>query len=184
MYVEGANNCDLKFYKMSPDTPTPVWGTNGSTCFDLTFAPVGDVVSGYDENNTPIKRFLPKDSRELTIYPGERLLVPTGLIFKIDVPLSDLHIPRTYSIRLHARSGMALKRGLILANSEGVVDIDYQEQVYALMVNTSKVVQKIQLHERICQAEVVKNEAISLQEVSSRPEPFMNRTGGFGSTGS
>jgi dUTP pyrophosphatase len=169
---------------MSPDVPTPVWGTDGSTCFDLTFSPASDIVSGYDENNTPIKRFLPKDSRELTIYPGERLLVPTGLIFKIDVPVSNLSIPQTYSIRLHARSGMALKRGLILANSEGVVDIDYQEQVYALMVNTSKVVQKILLHERICQAEVVKNEAISLQEVTSRPEPFMDRTGGFGSTGS
>jgi dUTP pyrophosphatase len=120
----------------------------------------------------------------LTIYPGERLLVPTGLIFKIDVPVRNLHIPRTYSIRLHARSGMALKRGLILANSEGVVDIDYQEQVYALMVNTSKVVQTIQLHERICQAEIVKNETFAFVETDSRPEPFMNRTGGFGSTGS
>lgn len=174
----------LNFYKMAPDVPTPVWGTNGSTCFDLTFAPVGDVVSGYDENNTPVKRFLPKDTRELTIYPGERMLVPTGLIFLIEVPVKNLDVPYTYSIRLHARSGMALKRGLILANSEGVVDIDYQEQVYALMVNTSKEVQKIQLHERICQAEVVKNEAFKFLELNSRPEPFMNRTGGFGSTGS
>lgn len=174
----------LKFYKMAPDVPTPIWGTEGSTCFDLTFAPVGDVVSGYDENNTPIKRLLPKDTRELTIHPGERLLVPTGLIFRIDVPVSRLHEPRTYSIRLHARSGMALKRGLILANSEGVVDVDYQEQVYALMVNTSKVVQTIQLHERICQAEIVKNETFAFLETYSRPEPFMDRTGGFGSTGS
>lgn len=174
----------LKFYKMAPDVPTPVWGTNGSTCFDLTFAPVSDVVSGYDENNVPIKRLLPKDNRELTIYPGERLLVPTGLIFLIEVPVKNLDVPHTYSIRLHARSGMALKRGLILANSEGVVDIDYQEQVYALMVNTSKEVQKIQLHERVCQAEVVRNEAFAFLEVGSRPEPFMNRTGGFGSTGS
>lgn len=174
----------LKFYKMAPDVPTPIWGTDGSTCFDLTFAPVSDVVSGYDENNTPIKRLLPKDTRELVIYPGERLLVPTGLIFRIDVPVSRLNEPRTYSIRLHARSGMALKRGLILANSEGVVDVDYQEQVYALMVNTSKVVQTIQLHERICQAEIVKNETFAFLETYSRPEPFMDRTGGFGSTGS
>lgn len=174
----------LKFYKMAPDVPTPVWGTDGSTCFDLTFAPVSDVVSGYDENNVPIKRLLPKDNRELTIYPGERMLVPTGLIFLIEVPVKNLDVPHTYSIRLHARSGMALKRGLVLANSEGVVDIDYQEQVFALIVNTSKEVQKIQLHERICQAEVVKNEAVAFVEVSSRPEPFMNRTGGFGSTGS
>ena len=173
----------LQFYRMSPDVPLPVWGTNGSTCFDLTFSPVGDVVSGYDENNTPIKRFLPKDTRELAIYPGERLLVPTGLIFKINVPVYGLHQPKTYSIRLHARSGMALKRGLILANSEGVVDVDYQQQVFALMVNTSKVLQKIQLHERICQAEVVKNEPFTFSEVSTIPEPFMDRTGGFGSTG-
>ena len=94
-----------------------------------------------------------------------------------------MHQPKTYSIRLHARSGMALKRGLILANSEGVVDIDYQQQVFALMVNTSKVLQKIQLNERICQAEVVKNESFTFSEVDTIPEPFMNRTGGFGSTG-
>jgi dUTP pyrophosphatase len=149
----------------------------------LTFSPASDVVSGYDENNTPIKRFLPKDTRELAIYPGERLLVPTGLIFKINVPVYGMHQPKTYSIRLHARSGMALKRGLILANSEGVVDVDYQQQVFALMVNTSKVVQTIQMHERICQAEVVKNESFFFCEAQSPPEPFMDRTGGFGSTG-
>ena len=38
----------LQFYRMAPDVPVPVWGTNGSTCFDLTFAPVSDVVSGFD----------------------------------------------------------------------------------------------------------------------------------------
>jgi dUTPase len=51
------------------------------------------------------------------------------------------------------------------------------------MVNTSKIVQKIQMHERICQAEVVKNESFAFSEVDTIPEPFMDRTGGFGSTG-
>jgi dUTP pyrophosphatase len=173
----------LQFYRMAPDVPMPVWGTDGSTCFDLTFAPVGDVVTGFDESNVPVRRFLPKDTRELTIYPGERLLVPTGLIFRINVPVYGLHQPKTYSIRLHARSGMALKRGLILANSEGVVDVDYQQQVFALMVNTSKITQIIQPYERICQAEVIKNESFAFNELMTPPEPFMNRTGGFGSTG-
>lgn len=173
----------LQFYRMAPDVPTPVWGTKGSTCFDLTFAPVKDVVTGYDDSNKPIERYLPKDTRELLIYPGERLLVPTGLIFRINIPVYGLYKPQTYSIRLHARSGMALKRGLILANSEGVVDIDYQQQVYALMVNTSKITQTIEPYERICQAEVVKNESFAFSELESPPEPFMDRTGGFGSTG-
>lgn len=173
----------LQFYRMAPDVPVPVWGTKGSTCFDLTFAPVKDIVSGYDESNNPIERFLPKDTRHLTIYPGERLLVPTGLIFKINVPVYGIYQPKTYSIRLHPRSGMALKRGLILANSEGVVDVDYQQQVYALMVNTTKLVQTIEPYERICQAEVVKNELFDFSELQSPPEPFMDRTGGFGSTG-
>lgn len=173
----------LQFYRMAPDVPTPVWGTKGSTCFDLTYAPISDIVKGYNENNTPIDRYLPKDTRELTIYPGERLLVPTGLIFRINLPIYGLYKPHTYSIRLHARSGMALKRGLILANSEGVVDIDYQQQVFALMVNTSKITQTIEPYERICQAEVVKNESFAFSELESPPEPFMDRTGGFGSTG-
>lgn len=173
----------LQFYRMSPDVPVPVWGTKGSTCFDLTYAPVSDIVKGYNDSNLLIERYLPKDTRALTIYPGERLLVPTGLVFKINVPVYGLHQPNTYSIRLHARSGMALKRGLVLANSEGVVDVDYQQQVFALMVNTSKITQTIEPYERICQAEVVRNESFTFSEVDTYPEPFMDRTGGFGSTG-
>ena len=51
------------------------------------------------------------------------------------------------------------------------------------MVNTTKLVQTIEPYERICQAEVVKNELFDFSELQSPPEPFMDRTGGFGSTG-
>lgn len=170
-------------YRLSPDARLPRYGTEGSTCFDLEYCPVGEIVYGYDQYNHKVERFIDKSTREVIIHPGERLLIPTALVFKMSPPCYGLHRPAQFSIRLHPRSGMALKRGLVLANSEGIVDVDYQEQVFALMVNGSNLTQSIELHERICQAEIVQNQSVTLSEVMEKPTPMFDRVGGFGSTG-
>ena len=90
---------------------------------------------------------------------------------------------KQYSIRLHPRSGLSLKRGLVLANSEGVVDVDYQQEVFVLMTNISKISQIIAYQERIAQAEVIVNEGLHITELASMPTPHSDRNGGFGSTG-
>jgi dUTP pyrophosphatase len=90
---------------------------------------------------------------------------------------------QNYSIRLHPRSGLSLKRGLVLANSEGIVDVDYQQQVFVLLTNISSIGQTIKAGERIAQAEVTCNEQVEFVVLANAPEKHSERNGGFGSTG-
>jgi dUTP pyrophosphatase len=104
---------------------------------------------------------------------------------KVDNKLLMFSELRNYSIRLHARSGMSLKQGLILANSEGVVDVDYQQEIFVMLTNISELAVTISVGDRIAQAEVVRNYVAQFELVESdeEPTPHSERSGGFGSTG-
>jgi dUTP pyrophosphatase len=106
--------------------------------------------------------------------PGDRLMVPTGLIFDI---------PEGYSVRVHARSGLSLKQGLVLANSEGVIDSDYIEELFILVHNISDNGISIAHGDRIAQGELVVREAYTIGEISCHPGQKTDRVGGMGSTG-
>ena len=182
----------LNVYRLRDDLELPTYGTSLSNCFDLSFQPTDTHVTGYDRFNNPISQLI-NDSGEISIYPGDRLLIPTGLIFKIErrftiENFADIYSAsspplQNYSIRLHPRSGLSLKRGLVLANCEGIVDVDYQEQVFVLLTNISQIGQTIKKGERIAQAEVTCNEPSNFIVLSQRPEKHSERGGGFGSTG-
>ena len=181
----------LNVYRLRDDLEIPTYGTSLSNCFDLSFQPTSDIVTGYDRLNNKIQQQI-NNFGEITINPGDRLLIPTGLIFKIEQLLtienySDIATqPRplqNYSIRLHPRSGLSLKRGLVLANSEGIVDVDYQEEVFVLLTNISGHGQVIKKGDRIAQAEITCNESVKFVVVSKQPEKHSERSGGFGSTG-
>jgi dUTP pyrophosphatase len=183
----------MNVYKLRDDIELPTYGTTLANCFDLSFQPTSNVVHGYDEFNSPIEREV-NSFGEISIFRGDRLLIPTGLIFKIeryvtietfaDIAKHEAELPlKNYSIRLHPRSGLSLKKGLILANSEGIVDVDYQEEVFVLLTNVSKMHQTIRRGDRIAQAEVTSNESFAFRVMSTRPEKHSERSGGFGSTG-
>jgi len=183
----------MNVYKLRDDIELPTYGTSLANCFDLSFQPTSNVVTGYDSFNAPVERDI-NGFGEVSIYPGDRLLIPTGLIFKIeryvtietfaDIAKYDDELPlQNYSIRLHPRSGLSLKKGLILANSEGIVDVDYQEEVFVLLTNVSKMHQTIRRGDRIAQAEVATNEPFAFKVLTARPEKHSERSGGFGSTG-
>lgn len=162
----------LKVWKTHNDVVLPKHQTSGSACFDLAFQSAGkDKVTGYSASNKPIERII---NGAITLAPGDRILVPTGLIFDI---------PEGYSVRLHARSGMSLKQGLVLANAEGVIDSDYVQETFVMLTNISQNSITINNGERIAQAELVENVKYSLEETISRPGVKTTRTGGFGSTG-
>lgn len=185
----------LSVYRLRNDVELPTYGTSLATCFDLSFQPTLGEVRGYNKFNQSIIADVIRDAEgnaKITIEPGDRLLIPTGLIFKIDhrktietfADISRAELPlQNHSIRLHPRSGLSLKRGLILANSEGIVDVDYQEEVFVLLTNISQVPQAIREGERIAQGEVVCNEPFHIAIVNTRPEKHSERSGGFGSTG-
>lgn len=170
---------DLFLWKKASDVKTPTFGTKYSTCFDLEFNPTEPVVRGYNNYNEESEEAVEDGS--IVVWPGARLLIPTGLTIRLNVRDGD--DARQYSIRLHARSGLALKRGLVLANAEGIVDADYQNEIFVLLHNTSYIIQKIQKGDRIAQAEIVRNESFRIQLLDSPPEQLSERNGGFGSTG-
>jgi len=112
------------------------------------------------------------DEPEL-LGPGERTLVPTGLV---------LEIPAGWEAQLRPRSGLALRHGVTLLNSPGTVDSDYRGEVGVILVNHGAEPFTVRRGERIAQlvfarvADVEWREASEL-EASDRGE------GGFGSSG-
>jgi len=167
---------DLRYYKLNPEVKDPYRATSGSACFDLySFLPDESEVTVYRndfEETEKVTRVV--KLKRVPINPKERILIPTGLI---------LDIPKGYSVRLYPRSSLALKQGLTLANNVGIIDSDYVEPVFAMIFNMSGYVKYINHEERICQAELFKDQPHVLEEVLERPKRKTERDGGFGSTG-
>ena len=167
---------DLRYYKLNPEVKDPYRATSGSACFDLySFLQEDSEVTVYRndfEETEKVTRAV--RLKRVPINPKERILIPTGLI---------LDIPKGYSVRLYPRSSLALKQGLTLANNVGIIDSDYVEPVFVMVFNMSGYVKYINQEERICQAELVKDQPHVLEEVFEKPERKTERDGGFGSTG-
>lgn len=164
---------DLGVFKLHDDVKTPEYATKSSACFDLcAYLPNGTVIDFFEPNNKKNKVEI-EDSR-LVMLPNYRYMIPTGLIF---------NIPHGYHIKVHPRSGQAIKQGLITVNNTGIIDEDYVEECKCLMINTSGINISISNNERIAQAEVCKVEPIWINSIDTRPIQKTNRDGGFGSTG-
>lgn len=113
-------------------------------------------------------------SEPLTIQPGGRALVPTGIA---------VALPSAESVGLvFARSGLAVKKGLALSNGVGVIDSDYTGEIRVGLVNLGADSYTIQPGERIAQLVVMPVCLPELREVSDLEETERGR-GGFGSTG-
>lgn len=163
----------LKMYRTHPDVILPTFATEQSACFDIAFQGHGKhQYTGWSENNSKFERFTPKG--EIWVSPLERIMIPTGLI---------LDIPKGYSVRLHSRSGLSLKSGLVLANGEAVIDSDFVDELQVLIYNRSSVGCWIKNGDRIAQAELVQQLKYRIEETSVQPVQKTDRVGGLGSTG-
>ena len=163
----------LSIYRTHPDVTLPKFATKGSACFDLAFQAAGkEEYKGFNAFNGPFTRMM--NDGNIVLMPGDRILVPTGYIFDI---------PEGYSVRIHARSGLSLKQGLILANSEAVIDSDYVEETMVMLTNVSENALTIKDGDRIAQAEMIKSLEYVLWEIYDRPLQKTEREGGLGSTG-
>ena len=168
----------LKFFKHDSEVISPNFATKESACFDVHSFFRNQILSLWlddrdDKQGRPTRQG--SDGRWYAlIYPNERMLIPTGL---------TLDIPKGYSVRLHVRSSVALKKGLLLANSTGIIDSDYVDPLYFMLVNTGNTARQVLSDERYVQAELIKTLNHSLEEISEAPEQKTDREGGFGSTG-
>lgn len=174
----------LKFYRLFPEAFLPEWGSTHAACFDFKACLIpGTNITVYHadntkHNNTVGQEMLTDESGTvvsfLNIFAGERVMVPTGLI--MDIPLG-------HSVRIHPRSGLSLKSGLVLANLEGVVDADYVEPTFILLHNQSTSMVTIRHGDKIAQGEMVIALNYNTVETPNKPQPKSERAGGFGSTG-
>lgn len=172
--VDNREVVGLGIHKLHPDVKDPVYGTKWAACFDIhAFLLPGTEVTMFQDDNTKYSVTIGED-KTLSIPGGHRCLVPTGLIFVI---------PWGYSVRVHARSGNAIKHGIILANSEGIIDADYVEEALQPIINTGSTPFVIHDGDRMCQAEILKDIKVSFAMVQERPVKRADRQGGFGSTG-
>lgn len=111
----------------------------------------------------------------ITLEPFERVLIHTGIF---------LQIPEGYEVQVRSRSGLALKKGLIVLNEPGTIDADYRGEVGVILYNSGKEPQIIEPGERIAQLVVAKVEHAELEEVEEIDKEATERgAGGFGHTG-
>ena len=110
---------------------------------------------------------------DITLIPGSRALIPTGLSFAL---------PSGYEVQVRPRSGLALKNGISLVNSPGTIDADYRGEVGIILINHGDEDFVITRGMRIAQAVLAPVWQISWNEVNEL-EATQRGTGGFGSTG-
>ncbi len=109
----------------------------------------------------------------VVIAPGERLLVPTGLL---------LEIPQGWEAQVRPRSGLALRHGVTLVNTPGTIDSDYRGEVKVLMINLGAESFRVERGDRIAQVVFAPVAEVTLEERSSLGDTSRD-AGGFGSTG-
>lgn len=109
----------------------------------------------------------------ITIAPHERVVILTGFA---------MSLPRGYEAQIRARSGMAVKHGIMPANGVGTIDADYRGEVGVILLNTSNESFTVEPGMRIAQMVVTKYETIEWEEVDTLDETVRG-TGGYGSTG-
>ena len=109
----------------------------------------------------------------LTLQPGERTLLPTGLA---------MEIPPGYEGQVRPRSGLALKKGLALVNSPGTIDADYRGEIGIIVINHGRDPVEFLPGDRIAQLIIAPVTRALMLEAEQLNESVRS-TGGFGHTG-
>lgn len=109
----------------------------------------------------------------VTLSPGERAMIPTGLA---------IALPAGYEAQVRPRSGLAAKNGVTVLNTPGTVDADYRGEVKVILINLGDVPFEIERGMRIAQMVIAPVTQAGFTEVGELPETARG-AGGFGSTG-
>lgn len=137
----------------SQGLPLPAYETPGSAGMDLRAAVAED--------------------QPLTLPPGGRALVPTGL---------TIALPTDHEAQVRPRSGLALKFGITCLNSPGTIDADYRGEIGVILANLGAEPFVVRRGDRIAQLVIAPVTRGIFEEVASLDETIRG-AGGFGSTG-
>lgn len=111
---------------------------------------------------------------DIVIKPGETYPVSTGLA---------LAVPDGYVVHVYARSGLSLKSGIRLANSVGIIDAGYRDELKILLWNSSQEDFHVEKGMRIAQMDILPSPGMDFIEIEDIKTVPGDRFGGFGSTG-
>ncbi|MBV0913949.1 dUTP diphosphatase [Anianabacter salinae] len=138
------------------DLPLPAYETAGAAGADL-------------------RANLPEHDREagVTLDPGERALIPTGL---------RIEVPGGFEAQIRPRSGLALKHGITLLNTPGTIDSDYRGPLGVIVVNLGQMPHTIAHGDRIAQMVIAPVVQARMEETDALGDTARG-AGGFGSTG-
>ena len=109
----------------------------------------------------------------VTLEPGKRTLIPTGLF---------MEIPAGFEVQIRARSGLAVKYGIGLTNGIGTIDSDYRGEIKVSLINWGEDDFVINDGDRIAQMVVCRYEKADL-ELADELSDTVRGAGGFGHTG-
>jgi dUTP pyrophosphatase len=110
---------------------------------------------------------------EVTLAPGRRLLVPTGI---------RIAVPPGYEAQVRPRSGLAAKHGVTVLNSPGTIDADYRGEVCVILINHGQQPFTIRRGDRIAQLVIAPVTRVTVKQVD-RLDDTSRGVGGFGHTG-
>jgi dUTP pyrophosphatase len=111
---------------------------------------------------------------EVFLYPGQRALVSTGLIF---------NIPKGFEMQIRPRSGMAIKSGITVLNTPGTIDSSYLGIVGVILINHGKDIFKVQEGDRIAQGVIAAVcDQATFEVVDNIDKTTSRGSGGYGST--
>lgn len=112
-------------------------------------------------------------SETLSIDPGKRALVPTGMA---------IALPTGYEAQVRPRSGLAAKFGVTVLNAPGTIDADYRGEIKVILINHGDAPFEIRRGDRIAQMVVAPVTAVQF-ELKEALDETQRGAGGFGSTG-
>jgi dUTP pyrophosphatase len=141
---------DVAIVRLDPDLPLPAYAHPGDAGADLC------------------------TSVDVSLAPGERALVPTGI---------GIALPQGYVALVHPRSGLAARHGLSIVNTPGTVDAGYRGEVKVMLINHDPVAAvELRRGDRIAQLVIQRVERARFVEVGELPGSVRG-AGGYGSTG-
>jgi dUTP pyrophosphatase len=129
--------------------------------FEPSYAKAGD--AGADLRST----------KKLSIAPGSRELVPTGV---------SIALPSGFVGLVHPRSGLALRHGVTVLNSPGTIDAGYRGEIMVTLYNSSSELFEVEKGDRIAQLLIQRVERADFIAVEKLPDSDRGQSG-FGSTG-
>jgi dUTP pyrophosphatase len=113
------------------------------------------------------------EAEPLVLAPGQRAIVPTGLM---------IAVPAGFEAQVRPRSGLAAKHGITVLNAPGTIDADYRGEVGVLLINHGETAFPIRRGERIAQMVIAPVTQVELTPVAALSDTGRG-SGGFGSTG-